>query len=56
MFYNEQYRFRTEHSTEFAPLELVDGVIVEMDKMNTPINTFLDLSKAFDTLDHKKNY
>ncbi len=24
-----------------------------MDKMNTPINICLDLSKAFDTLDHK---
>ncbi len=52
MFYNAQYGFRTEHSTEFASLKLVDLVIVEMDKMNTPINIFLDLSKAFDTLDH----
>ncbi len=24
-----------------------------MDKMNTPVNIFVDLSKAFDTLDHK---
>ncbi len=24
-----------------------------MDKMNTPVNIFLDLSKSFDTLDHK---
>lgn len=53
LFYNAQYGFRTEHSTEFAALELVDRVIVEMDKMNTPISIFLDLSKAFDTLDHK---
>ena len=53
LFYNAQYGFRTGHSTEFAALELVDRVTVEMDKMNTPINIFLDLSKAFDTLDHK---
>ncbi len=52
MFYNTQYGFRTEESTEFALIELVDRVIVEMDKMNTPINIFLDLSNAFDTLDH----
>lgn len=53
LFYNAQYGFRTEHSTEFAALELIDRVIIEMDKTNTPINIFLDLSKAFDTLDHK---
>jgi hypothetical protein len=53
MFYYAQYGFRSEHSTEFATLELVDKVMFEMDKMNTPISIFLDLSKAFDTLDHK---
>ncbi len=52
-FQDAQYRFRTEHSTEFASLELVDRVIFEMGKMNIPINIFLDLSKAFDTLHHK---
>ncbi len=32
MFYNAQYGFRKEHSTDFASLELVDSVLVEMDK------------------------
>ncbi len=45
--------FRTDHSIEYASLELVDKIIVEMDKINIPMNIFLDLSKAFDTLDHK---
>ncbi len=50
MFYNGQYGFRMEHSTEYAALELIDRVKIEMDKQNTPINVFLDLSKAFDTI------
>ncbi len=52
LLYNAQYGFRTEHSTEFATSELIDRIIVEMDKNNTPLNIFLDLSKTFDTLDH----
>ncbi len=32
LLYNAQYGFRTEHSTELAALELIDRVIVEMDK------------------------
>ncbi len=48
-----QYGFTTEHSTEFTALEVVDRVIVEKDKNNTPLNIFIDLSKAFDTLDLK---
>ncbi len=51
--YNAQYGFRTEYSTEYAALELVDRIMTEMDKSNTPVNIFRDLSKAFDTLDHK---
>ena len=52
LFNNAQYGFRSEHSTEFAAYELIDTVILEMDQMNTPISIFLDLSKAFDTIDH----
>ena len=53
LLYKSQYGFRTEHSTEFAAVEVVDRILTEMDQMNTPINVFLDLSKAFDTLDHE---
>ncbi len=53
LFYCAQYGFRAGHSTEFAALELVDRIILNMDKMETPIGIFLDLSKAFDTLDHE---
>ncbi len=34
-------------------MELVDRVMLEMDKKKTPINIFLDLSKAFDTLNYE---
>ncbi len=40
LFYNGQYVFRTEHSTELAALELIDRVMVEMDNDNTPISIF----------------
>ncbi len=44
--------FRTEQSSEYAALELIDRVITEMDNDKIPLSIFLDLSKAFDTLDH----
>lgn len=53
LFYNSQYGFRKHHSTEFATLEMIDKIINDMDNNKIPINIFLDLSKAFDTLDHK---
>jgi len=47
-----QYGFRKKHSTEYASLHLVDYLNYEMDHMNTPLNIYLDLSKAFDSLNH----
>ena len=49
----QQYGFRSQHSTKLAAVKLVDYVIKEIDsnkKVNTPVALFLDLSKAFDTL------
>ena len=52
LFYKSQYGFRKGHSTEFAALELIDKLAYQMDKGKNPITIFLDLSKAFDTLNH----
>ena len=52
LFNQNQYGFRPGHSTEHAPLELVDKITSQMDNNETPISIFLDLSTAFDTIDH----
>ena len=52
LFQNSQYGFRKNHSTEHAALEFIDHTAFEMDRNNFPLAVFLDLSKAFDTLDH----
>ena len=53
LLYNSQYGYRKEHSTEFAALELTDKLMKGIDERKIPLSIFLDLSKAFDTLDHK---
>ena len=50
LFCDGQYGFRERHSTE---LELIDRIVLAMDKGEIPFSVFIDLSKAFDTLDHK---
>ena len=52
LFYDSQYGFRKRHSTELASLELVDRIYNSLDQGKAAISVFLDLSKAFDTLDH----
>ena len=49
---DSQYGFRPNRSTEQATLELTDRIISAMDNNDVPIGIFLDLSKAFDTIDH----
>ena len=52
LFHEGQYGFKESHSTELASIELMDRVISAMDRKTLPISIFMDLSKAFDTLNH----
>ena len=47
-----QYRFRSEHSCEHAIGQLVGHVIKNLEWKRDTIRVFLDLSKAFDSLQH----
>lgn len=53
LIYDSQYGFRQLHSTELAALEITDRLSQNMDKGKISITIYLDLSKAFDTLDHE---
>ncbi|PIK47139.1 putative RNA-directed DNA polymerase from mobile element jockey-like [Apostichopus japonicus] len=49
---NQQYGFRPGHSTELALADAIDRLYTNLDNDNTCIGVFLDLSKAFDTINH----
>ena len=53
LFYDYQYGFRSNHSTELASLHFLDKVNAYIQNRKTPISIYIDLSKAFDTIDHK---
>ena len=50
--YDSQYGFRKLHSTELAALEFTDKIVLNLDESKLTLAIFLDLSKAFDTIDH----
>ena len=47
-----QYGFRAGHSTAMAVLDMVERVRGAWDKGNVSLGVFIDLKKAFDTVDH----
>ena len=53
ILYNSQYGFCSKHSCEQAILELIGNVIQAKYKGMHTAALFLDLSKAFDTLNHE---
>ena len=50
--YNSQYGFRSNHSCENAITELVSTIVKNLEDQKYTTALFLDLSKAFDTLEH----
>ena len=52
ILFNKQFGFRAGHSTEHALLELIDQICDSFNDKNYFLGIFVDLSKAFDTVDH----
>ena len=52
IFYNNQYGFRKGRSTSLALVDLYDKISSAIDRKEHSVGIFLDLSKAFDTVNH----
>ena len=53
VLFNKQFCFRGRHSTEHTLLELIDQISDSFNNKSYFLGIFIDLSKAFDTVDHK---
>ena len=53
MLFQNQYGFLKKHSTNLATLELTTKILQAIDNNEYTIGVFLDLAKAFDTVNHK---
>ena len=53
ILYKTQFGFQAPHSTEHAILLLVNQLYQSFNESKFTLGIFIDLSKAFDTVDHK---
>ena len=53
LFSEQQYGYRKNSSTEIPAIELIDRLVRQLDRRDIPINFYLDLSNAFDCINHK---
>ena len=54
IIYDKQFGFRKYHSTTHAVNYSINHILKEIETKNHVIGMFIDLSKAFDTIDHAK--
>jgi len=52
IFYRYKFGFPDNHSTSLALLEVVDSCYKSLDGKNKILGIYLDLQKAFETVDH----
>ena len=52
ILYDKQFGFQNKHSTEHAILQLTNQILQSFSQDKFTIGVFIDLSKAFDTVDH----
>src|SRR6218665_419858 len=52
ILYDRQFGFRKNYSTNLALIEVIDKTTKTMDDRGCTLGVFLDLSKAFDTIDY----
>ena len=52
LLYSSQYGFRKGHSTQHAILDIVNAMQINMNQGLFSCGVFIDLKKAFDTVDH----
>ena len=53
IFYKYQFCFRKNHATANALTEVIDYIYKSLDEGNYVFGIYIDLKKAFDTVQHK---
>ena len=53
MLYEKQFGFQSSHSTDHAIIQLIDEISKSFERNAFTLGVFIDLSKAFDTVNHQ---
>ena len=53
ILYKYQFGFRPQHDTTLAVIDMVDRITAAIDAKKYSLGIFVDLSKAFDTINHR---